>query len=275
MHPPTSLATYEQQLNEIIDALTLDPERQDLLDLKAELENLISLTEELVAQQKPAASSSSSKGKGREHASSHQQSAAPVAASFSPIGASSGATGSQGAEAAPTNKPAKETHKFSAGDECVARYHADGKWYPARITSTGGSSLNPVYSVVFKGYSNPEQVNASEIRPTKEQLEALARKRAGPELTPEEEARQAAKKRKTEKKVEKFQTKSAEAKEKQQAWQKFATKGAKKGYAIAGATGRSMFRTPDDPMAKVGVVGAGRGMTSNTQRSKHIYEQKD
>lgn len=260
--------------------MTLDPERQDLLDLKAELENLISLTKELVAQQqKQAASSSSAKGKGREHASSQQQqTAGPSAAAFGQATASSSAAagGGQGTESAPSiSKPAKETYKFSAGDECLARYHADGKWYPARIASIGGSSLNPVYSVVFKGYNTPEQVNASEIRPTKEQLEALARKRAGPELTPEEEARQAAKKRKQEKKVEKMHTKSAEAKEKQQAWQKFATKGAKKGYAIAGATGKSMFRTPDDPLAKVGVVGAGRGMTSTTQRSKHIYDQKD
>ncbi len=72
--------------------------------------------------------------------------------------------------------------------------------------------------------------------------------------------------------MEKQQTKQTEAKEKAQAWQKFATKGAKKGYAIAGATGKSMFKTPDDPMAKVGVVGAGRGMTSNASKQKHKYE---
>lgn len=44
------------------------------------------------------------------------------------------------------------------------------------------------------------------------------------------------------------------------------------GVSIPGMDGRSMFKTPDDPMAKVGVVGAGRGMTDYKAKGRHIFE---
>ncbi|KDN38927.1 hypothetical protein K437DRAFT_259225 [Tilletiaria anomala UBC 951] len=264
----SDLESYREQLTQVIDALSLDPNRQDLLDLKAELENLITLTEELVAQQQKSSSSSAANGKPKAPlGSSTSSSAAAVAVAndLSSTGYSSGV-----APPVCASFSQSERFKFSAGDECLAKYAGDSKWYPARITSIGGSAVNPVYSIVFKGYNNTEQVSSADIKPTKE---ALA-KRAAPQLTPEEEELQAKKKRKAEKRVEKTQSKNVEAKEKQAAWQKFATKGAKKGYAIPGAKGKSMFATPDDPLSKVGVVGAGRGMTSTTQRTKHIYHEE-
>jgi len=64
---------------------------------------------------------------------------------------------------------------------------------------------------------------------------------------------------------------------KQSAWLSF-TKGAeghkKKSKIIAPMKKTSMFATPDDPNAKVGVVGSGRGMTEFQKRGKHLYERQ-
>ena len=44
--------------------------------------------------------------------------------------------------------------------------------------------------------------------------------------------------------------KAKEQKAKQDSWKKFTTKSAKKGIEIAGVTGRSIFKTPDNPLGK-------------------------
>jgi len=78
----------------------------------------------------------------------------------------------------------------------------------------------------------------------------------------EEEAEKEKKRRKNEKKVENKEAKAAEQVSKQQAWQSFAKKGVKKGINIPGVSGESMFKSPDNPYGKVGVVGSGHGMTA-------------
>ncbi|KAI9223777.1 hypothetical protein BC828DRAFT_375192 [Blastocladiella britannica] len=55
----------------------------------------------------------------------------------------------------------------------------------------------------------------------------------------------------------------------QQSWQQFASK---KKAAVPGARGSSIFATPDNPLARVGVTGSGRGMTENKDRGKHRFE---
>ena len=59
--------------------------------------------------------------------------------------------------------------------------------------------------------------------------------------------------------------------EKANSWQKFATKAQKKGKIPTGE--KSIFATSDDPLARVGVTGGGRGgMTSYQDRAKHVYK---
>ena len=58
------------------------------------------------------------------------------------------------------------------------------------------------------------------------------------------------KKKKNEKKLEIRAAKAREQNEKQQTWQKFAKKSEKKGIYIAGVTGTSIFKTPDNPFGK-------------------------
>ena len=66
-------------------------------------------------------------------------------------------------------------------------------------------------------------------------------------ISPEERER---KKKKNEKKLEVRAAKAKEQQEKQVSWQKFAKKSEKKGIHIAGVSGSSIFKTPDNPLGR-------------------------
>ena len=67
------------------------------------------------------------------------------------------------------------------------------------------------------------------------------------------------KKKKNEKKLEIRAQKAKEQTDKQSTWQKFAKKSERKGIHIAGVSGTSIFKTPDNPLGRgacwVGAVG--------------------
>ncbi|KAJ8502867.1 hypothetical protein ONZ45_g11372 [Pleurotus djamor] len=151
---------------------------------------------------------------------------------------------------------------------------ADGQWYPARITSVGGSPENRVYSIVFKGYNTTELVKSSELKPLPGNYSAhaaapsLSNKR---KLSKAEEEEREKKKKKNEKKLEVRAAKAKEQVQKQASWQKFTKKSEKKGIHIAGVSGTSIFKTPENPLGKVGVTGSGKGMTEVAQQGKHKF----
>ncbi|KIM67259.1 hypothetical protein SCLCIDRAFT_109030 [Scleroderma citrinum Foug A] len=233
------LETYQVQLSQVEFALQTDSENEQLLSLRSELGQLISLAQEAIAQAELVASSSRN---------------------------------------GVTRKSASATPAFtwSAGDECVAKYSGDGNWYPARVISVGGSTENPVYSIVFRGYNNTELVKGSEIKSLpanyQEKAPAAANKR---KLTKTEEEEREKKKKKNEKKLEAKAAKAKEQMVKQVQWQKFAKKAEKKGVQIAGMSGTSIFKTPDNPLGRVGVTGSGQGMTEVKLMGKHKFSQMD
>ncbi|KAI0080235.1 hypothetical protein K474DRAFT_1657936 [Panus rudis PR-1116 ss-1] len=226
------LETYQVQLSQVETALELDPSNTELASLRSELKELIELTQNVIAQKEAAASSSKSERK---------------------------------AATATTQKV------WVAGDECLAKYSSDGQWYPARIASVGGSTENRVYSVVFKGYKSTELVNASQIKPIPPNYQPPVNSNKR-KLSKQEEEEREKKKKKNEKKIEAKAAKAKEQQEKQQTWQKFAKKSEKKGIHIAGVAGTSIFKTPDNPLGKVGVTGSGKGMTEVAPRNKHKFE---
>ncbi|KAG8945771.1 hypothetical protein FRC04_000537 [Tulasnella sp. 424] len=235
------LETYQVQLSQVELALVSDPDNAELTSLRSELKELITLTEQALEQLEAAAASSTQ-------------------ASSSKSKSSSAAT----------------TPAFGAGDEILAKYSGDGKWYPARITSIGGADDRRVYSVVFKGYNSTELVNAGDVKalPVNYAATSATAFHAGTKrkaLTKEEEEEAARKKKKNEKRVEVRAQKSAEQQQKQVAWQKFAKKGEKKGVVIAGMQGKSIFASPDNPYGRVGVTGSGKGMSDSVSRTKHKF----
>ncbi|EEB96404.1 hypothetical protein MPER_04470 [Moniliophthora perniciosa FA553] len=94
-------------------------------------------------------------------------------------------------------------------------------------------------------------------------------------LSKQEEEDRERKKKKNEKKLEVRAAKAKEQTAKQATWQKFTKKSEKKGVHIAGVAGTSIFKTPDNPLGKVGVTGSGKGMTSVTAPGKHKFAVTD
>ncbi|KAJ4486225.1 hypothetical protein J3R30DRAFT_3283433 [Lentinula aciculospora] len=225
----TDLETYKVQLSQVDTALQAEPDNAELASLRAELQELINLTQTALAQ---AAEASSSKVE-----SSRKAASTPSLA-------------------------------WSAGDECMARYSADGAWYPARITSVAGSEQNRVYTVVFKGYNSTEQAKSSDLKPLPVSYTSTVSATKRKHETDDEKER---KKKKNEKKLETRAAKAKEQNHKQATWQKFAKKSEKKGVHIAGVSGTSIFKTPDNPLGKVGVTGSGKGMTQINQQGKHKF----
>ncbi len=114
------IEAYEYQLSQVTLALDADPSNSELVSLKSELEELISLTKMASGSVAPdpatpaPVSSAKEKGKGKEVLASGSPAPAP---SFLSSAVASG-SGSPSAVTRP---------KFNAGDECTAKYK-DGKW---------------------------------------------------------------------------------------------------------------------------------------------------
>ncbi|ESK87882.1 hypothetical protein Moror_15249 [Moniliophthora roreri MCA 2997] len=232
------LETYKVQLSQVELALSAEPDNTELVSLRSELQELINLTETALAQ---AATASSSK-----------------------------------AESSRKTATSTPTHTWSAGDECLAKYSGDGAWYPARITFVGGSAENRVYSVVFKGYNTTEQVKPSELKSIPPNYSASVPSSSNKrKLSKQEEEEREKKKKKNEKKLEVRAAKAKEQIAKQATWQKFTKKSEKKGVHIAGVAGTSIFKTPDNPLGKVGVTGSGKGMTAVVTPGKHKFAITD
>jgi|SRR5882762_4263959 len=210
------LETYQVQLSQVELALSSDPDNAELTSLRSELEELIDLTQTSIAQAEAASSSKA-----------------------------------ESTRKAATAAPSKT---WSAGDECLAKYSGDGNWYPARITSLGGSTENRVYSIVFKGYNTTELVKSTEIKTLPASYASNAPSSSSSsnkrKLTKAEEEEREKKKKKNEKKLEVKAAKAKEQNNKQATWQKFAKKSEKKGVHIAGTAGTSIFKTPDNPLGK-------------------------
>jgi survival-of-motor-neuron-related-splicing factor 30 len=213
MDKAADLETYQVQLSQVELALSTDSQNTELLSLRSELQELIDLTQTALAQAEAASSSKS-----------------------------------ESTRKAITAAPSKT---WSAGDECLAKYSADGGWYPARITSVGGSADNRVYSIVFKGYNTTELVKSVEIKALPANYATTAPSSSNKrKLSKAEEEEREKKKKKNEKKLEVKAAKAKEQNNKQATWQKFAKKSEKKGVHIAGTSGTSIFKTPDNPLGR-------------------------
>lgn len=275
------LADAQYQLSQIKLGLAKDPNNVEMQTLKAELEDLIALTKEYLSSQAPAPAPAAAAA-----STSASSASASISASTTPR------TGSGSAAASSKAKPAAASGvkvSYKPGDECSCRY-SDGKWYPARITQISGSTDQPVYTVVFKGYDTPEVVTMNDIRPSNKWDSGAAGAGAGGSGTgggaaggekrkagepTKEDLEKERKKKKNEKKAETLKAKAEEQAAKQKGWQAFAKKGTKKGIHIPGVKGESIFRSPAEgnPNARVGVVGAGRGMTAVAQRKRQTFQE--
>ncbi|WVQ70802.1 hypothetical protein IAR50_000324 [Cryptococcus sp. DSM 104548] len=236
------LQTYKDQLAYVNLSLESDPTNDDLLKLKTELVELIDLTQQAMGHSTGGVKGGDPSTKGK--------------------------SASKGKEKEVTNW--QDQGQYKAGMDCMAKYK-DGKWYPARINAVVGSQESPLYTITFKGYTSSTNVPLSSLRPHDPNAPIpQPQKRKNEELTEKEKEK---KKKKGDKWMATQKQRADEVKEKKNAWEKFGKKASKKGIHINGLEGKSVFRTPDNPYGRVGVVNSGRGVTNYERMGKHKFDE--
>ncbi|GAB2283763.1 hypothetical protein Dimus_018255 [Dionaea muscipula] len=279
----SNLSTYKEHLEQVKRLLVDDPGNLEYLDTAKELEEVIALTEELLATAKQNGNFASSIGTSRN--------------------SSSMLTDSIGIPRHKVDQPSlsDQHEKFDVGTKVQAVWSEDGEWYNATIEEV---TLNGYY-VTYDGWGNKEEVDPANVRPiddgavdaileAERQAEAtrqaLKRKiaqaaavgfqsRSLPaklRINPDDPEDVKAAKRK---KIHAFKSKARlEEKEvtqnkRQNAWQEFqSAKGrAKKIGFFSGRKRESIFKSPEDPNGKVGVTGSGKGLTDFQKREKHLH----
>ncbi|WEW58689.1 hypothetical protein PRK78_004157 [Emydomyces testavorans] len=279
---------YKLQLESVQSSLQVDPDNTELQTLKTELEELISLTEQSIAELLPSPAP----------AQPAKPSSPPVKEKWSKENHPAYQAGYRKptAEPAPAEEPQSPTVSFSVNDNVLARWvSGDNAFYPARITSITGSSTNPIYIVSFKSYSTIETLTAKDIKPISHS-DSRKRKADGIPGTPSPQSLPVnssvisaaadinpalASKARTENAKPAVGSRPAKMPRKVKAnrdleagkakWQDFASKG-KLGK---GGKKESMFRTPDGVNARVGFTGSGQQMRKDPTRSRHVYQQEE
>ncbi|GAB2231309.1 hypothetical protein Droror1_Dr00010314 [Drosera rotundifolia] len=279
----SNLSTYKQHLQQVKLLLADDPGNLEYLDTSKELEEVIALTEEVLATAKQKGNFASSIGTSAN--SSHML---------------PDASGASRHRVDQTNLSGHH-EIFDVGTKVQAVYSEDGEWYNATIVDT---TLNGYY-VLYDGWGNKEEVDPANIRPiddgagnaileAERQAEATrqalkrkiaqaaavgfqsrslpAKLRINPD-DPEDVKTAKRKKIHAFKSKARLEEKEVTQNKRQNAWQEFQnTKGrTKKVGFFSGRKRESIFKSPDDPTGKVGVVGSGKGLTDFQKREKHLH----
>ncbi|KAH6702642.1 hypothetical protein EV126DRAFT_459447 [Verticillium dahliae] len=166
---------YQEQLDVVVAGLSDDPDNAELKNLQAELQEMISLIDESLAELKPKQA---------------PQPAAPVKAPTPtppepekwsrenhPAFKKTTTTAAAAAAAAPAppaeDEAAAAQATYNVNDTVLAKWVTGDKgFYPARITSITGSSTARVYIVKFKSYDTTETLRAKDIRPVSNKRKA-------------------------------------------------------------------------------------------------------
>lgn len=148
------------QFETVQSSLQVDPDNSELQSLKTELEELISLTEQSIAELRPSST---------QPASPQKPATPPVKEKWSKENHPAYQAGYRkpATESAPAEEPAAPpATSYSVNDSVLARWvSGDNSFYPARITSVTGSSSNPMYIVSFKSYATIETLTRKDIKP--------------------------------------------------------------------------------------------------------------
>ncbi|KAH7020884.1 uncharacterized protein B0I36DRAFT_353619 [Microdochium trichocladiopsis] len=296
---------YQEQVDVVNGGLRDDPGNEELLALKAELDEAINLLRETINEMRPA----------KPAPRAREPSPPPVKEKWS-------------RENHPAFKkaapPPPPEEKESAVDSAPVSYQVNdtvmAKWvsgdkafYPARITSITGSSTDPIYIVKFKSYDESDQVRGKDIRPiaTKRKADATPDNAASPFTAPTasshtpvpavstssgvasssgnlgvisaapsidldlaKKSREAADQNAADAKPKAKKIRATKELETgKKSWQEFNTKSK---FAKATKNKKdSMFRTPEGAHGRVGFIGSGQTMRKDPTRSRHIYQNND
>lgn len=273
------LSSHYELLAQYDELLTLAPDDAEVLSERANAQSEIATLEKRIAAAKQPSS---------------QADATPPPPKWDPTKHPKFRKASP--EAPPPPPPADDTPTvFNAKDLVLAKWSGDKQFYEATIITKTGSSADPVYTVSFKIDNSTETKRRHEVRAMpgkKRKADAAAAAPAAPSIPPPPAPAEpgtiyappvidrAAAQRKepsmvsdgpTRMQPEKKKLKGGKVMENKKAnWQSFMQNGPKKASAASGLSKpkQSMFRTPDAPNAKVGVVGSGAPMQKDQGRAK-------
>ncbi|KAF5744015.1 survival of motor neuron-related-splicing factor 30 [Tripterygium wilfordii] len=272
----SNLSTYKEQLHQVRQLLANDRQNSEYADMEKELQEVIALTEELLATARqneisPDAQPTASESPSLPYSKGNQMELGSVC---------------------------DHHEKFPLGTKVQAVWSEDGEWYDATI-----EALTPNgYYVSYDEWGNKEEVDPANVRPVQYDVlleaervaeatkQAIKRKIAQASsvdfqsrslpaklrIEPDDPEDVKAAKRK---KIHSFKSKmrmeqlEVTQNKRQNAWQQFqTTKGrAKKIGFLSGRKRESIFKSPDDPQGKVGVTGSGKGLTEFQRREKHLH----
>lgn len=249
MSSKEDLRTFQLQLDQVNDGLSLAPDDQELLDLKAELTDLIGLLKDQLKAEEAEQEAKQRKWQQPKKAQTQQNPSK---------GASPLTSGGEEESTEPSAVQKSDQVTFTVGDVVSAKWASgDGGYYPAKVTSVTGSSAMPYYTVQFIKYDDTfETLPAFSVRALadekKRKVTAAGYDKPPPPKKIDPQVKEAADEKKRRRLLEK-----QELERTKQNWQKFAASGPKK---RAGAVGKSipigsnsMFKTPESH--------AGRGPT--------------
>lgn len=242
-----NLHNYKLQFQQVEAALTTDPDNEELLKLKSDLEEVIELTRDLIKTQllELRAAEESAAGTSLEDAS---LTAKLLAAELPDI---------------EEHYNAKKDWKI--GDRCLAIWSEDGQYYEATIEDI--TEDGEEVSVVFDSYKNSDvttlpllrEIKSGVKRQSDDGVDSKAKKLA---MSKQREYQ----KKKKQKKLQRYKQIEEEREGEKNKWLAFNSKTAKKGM-----TRKSIFASPDNVNGRVGIGTcgmSGKPMTEFTTAEK-------
>lgn len=229
------LRNYKLQLQQVEAALLTDSENEELLKLKADLEEVIELTRDLIKSQE-------GDSKNNIHSSSNDDD----------VTASLLATDIGGV--------AESTPKWRISEKCLAKWKADGMFYEATVEEVGESNLK----VKFDGYSSLETVSIIDVKSLNS---GTKRPLSGDENKHGKGYNREYLKKKKQKKQQRFKQIEEERETEKNKWLTFHTKASRK----PGVKNKSIFASPDNLTGRVGIGTcgiSGKPMTEYTPGEK-------
>ncbi|XP_075971980.1 survival of motor neuron-related-splicing factor 30 [Anticarsia gemmatalis] len=231
------LRNYKLQLQQVEAALLTDADNQELLKLKADLEEVIELTQDLIKTQDGDSKVSNIHGSSNDH---------DVTASL--------------LEAEDDEATQKYLSGWQVGERCMAKWRADGQFYEALIEDVAEDNLK----VKFDGYTTSEVVHIDDVKTIGT---GLKRPHSGDESKHGKGYNREYLKKKKQKKQQRFKQIEEERESEKNKWLSFHSKAAKK----PGVRTKSIFASPDNLTGRVGIGTcgiSGKPMTEYTPGEK-------
>ncbi|CAK1539958.1 unnamed protein product [Leptosia nina] len=230
------LRNYKLQLQQVEAALLTDPQNEELLKLKTDLEEVIELTQDLIKTQEGETNVN-------VHSSSNDD---DVTASL--LAAQSAAVGG------------RSFPMWQVGERCLAKWKTDGIFYEATIEEVNEKNLK----VKFDGYSTLESISVNDV---KSMSSGTKRPSSGDEGKHPKGYNREYLKKKKQKKQQRFKQIEEERESDKNKWLNFHSKASKK----PGIRTKSIFASPDNLEGRVGIGTcgiSGRPMTEYTPGEK-------